>query len=233
MPISSIAMRVLIVEDSHELAASIHRSLEEAGVKAEIANDGAEGLAAASHSHFDVVVLDVMLGSGPTGLSVCAELRNRSVDCRILMLTALDTVADRVAGLEVGADDYLVKPFAQQELLARIRALARRHRVARDAVTEVGGVRLDTAARTVSVDGMRIDLSKKEFDILDLLMTGAGQTISKEQIHDYAWSHDVTPESNLVEVYVGRIRRRLEATRPGTYITTVRQLGYRFERGDG
>ena len=224
-------MRVLIVEDESDAAGTVKRALEESGIGADWSRDAHEALVAVQGTHFDVVVLDVMLGYGPDGFAVCHEIRSRRIDTRVLMLTARDAVADRVAGLEAGADDYLGKPFALQELLARVRALGRRHIVDRVPLITVNGVRLDGAARSVTLEGTQLDTTRREFQILEMLMSNAGNFLTKEQIHDHVWSYDVTPESNLVEVYVARLRRKLEAARPGGYITTRRNVGYRFNTG--
>lgn len=205
------------------------RGLREAGISTTVAREATEALAAAAVNDFDIIVLDVMLGGDRDGLDICRSLRRDGVLSRVLMLTARDAVADRVAGLEAGADDYLVKPFAFEELLARLRALSRRPAAAVSTAQECGGLAVDTASRKVTAEGQSIDVTRKEFDILELLMTNRGQVVTKEQIHDHVWSYDVLHDSNLVEVYVGRLRRKLDRSAVRAEIATVRGLGYRLE----
>jgi two-component system, OmpR family, response regulator len=170
-----------------------------------------------------------MLGRGMDGFELCSLLRDRAVASAILMLTARDAVPDRVRGLEAGADDYLVKPFAFQELLARIRALARRPAVLASQATDIGGLRVDVSARRVSLHGSDVGLSRREFDVLELLVRHAGQTLTKEQIEIQVWGFDAESGGNLVEVYVGRLRRKLDDAVANRLISTVRGIGYRFE----
>jgi DNA-binding response OmpR family regulator len=163
------------------------------------------------------------------GFEVCAELRSRRVRTPILMLTALDAVEERVRGLNVGADDYLVKPFALSELLARLRALSRRHLDDRSATLRAGALELDTCKHRVTVDGFPVGLTMKEFAILELLLLHPGQLIARAQIEEHVWNYDFVGESNLVEVYIGRLRRKLAAAGLGNPIETVRHGGYRLE----
>lgn len=222
-------MRVLVVEDDVDVGEAVRRGLEETGILAEWSADADEALLAADRGHFDVVVLDVMLGRGMDGIELCRLLRDRAVASAILMLTARDAVPDRVRGLEAGADDYLVKPFAFQELLARIRALARRPAVLASQATDIGGLRGDVAARRVSLHGSDVGLSRREFDVLEVLVRHAGQTLTKEQIEIQVWGFDAESGGNLVEVYVGRLRRKLNDAVANRLISTVRGIGYRFE----
>ena len=222
-------MRVLVVEDDIDIGDAVRRGLEETGILAEWSSDADEALIAIVHGHFDVIVLDVMLGRGMDGFRLCRLLRERAVPSAILMLTARDAVPDRVRGLEAGADDYLVKPFAFQELLARIRALARRPATFAPRATDVGGLSVDGAARRVTLLGTEIALSRREFDVLELLIRHAGRIMSKEQIETQVWGFEAESGSNLVEVYVGRLRRKLDGTDAARFISTVRSVGYRFE----
>jgi two-component system OmpR family response regulator len=222
-------MRVLIVEDDRRLGAVLRRGLDREGFGVDVVGDGAAALAAVLTTDFDVVVLDVMLPGSLDGFEVCAELRGRRVRTPILMLTALDAVEERVRGLDVGADDYLVKPFALSELLARLRALSRRHLDDRSAILRAGALELDTVRRRVSVAGMAVGLTMKEFSILELLLLHPGQLISRTQIEEHVWNYDFAGESNLVEVYIGRLRRKLAAVGMGNPIETVRHGGYRLE----
>jgi two-component system, OmpR family, response regulator len=224
-------MRVLVVEDDPDVGDAVRRGLQETGILAEWTADGEEAALAAAQSHFDVIVLDVMLGRGMDGFELCRLLRNRAVPSAILMLTARDAVPDRVRGLETGADDYLVKPFAFQELLARIRALARRPAQLASHARDIGGLHLDSAGRRVSVYGSDVTLSRREFDVLELLVNHAGRTLTKDQIETQVWGFEADSGGNLVEVYVGRLRRKLSDTEASPFITTIRGIGYRFEAG--
>jgi DNA-binding response OmpR family regulator len=224
-------MRVLVVEDDQRLAAALGRGLSEAGFVAVHAADGHEAVAAARSTTFDVIVLDVMLPGGLDGFQVAAQLRSKRVATPVLMLTARDAVEDRIRGLEAGADDYLLKPFAFDELVARLRALARRHLPERSAVLSAGAVNFDTSARTVSVGSTTVAMTAKELSVLECFLLHPGQVLSRTQILEYAWENpdDWTSESNLVEVFVGRVRRKLVAAGSPDPITTVRGAGYRLE----
>jgi DNA-binding response OmpR family regulator len=221
-------MRVLLVDDDQRLIRTVKRGLTEAGFSVDDARDGSEALAAAEGAAFDAIVLDVMLPGPKDGFAICAELRHRRVKTPVLMLTARDAVEDRVRGLEVGADDYLVKPFAFQELLARIRALTRRHLANRSSVLELSGLRLDTASRTIRVNGDLIDVTSKEFAIIEYFLHNPGRVLSRQQIEEHVWNYDFDSQSNLVEVYVGRIRRKLASKGMPKMLVTVRGYGYRL-----
>ncbi|MHB8509627.1 MAG: response regulator transcription factor [Candidatus Dormibacteria bacterium] len=222
-------MRILLVDDDQRLIRTVNRGLTEAGFSVDDARDGVEALAAIGTAPFDAIVLDVMLPGGRDGFSVCADLRQRRIKTPVLMLTARDAVDDRVRGLEVGADDYLVKPFAFRELLARVRALTRRHLDNRSAVLEVGLLRLDTSSRTISIRGVRMVVTSKEFAILEYFMHNPGRVLSREQVEEHVWNYDFNSQSNLVEVYVGRLRRKLEAAGLPDALVTERGYGYRLE----
>jgi DNA-binding response OmpR family regulator len=225
-------MRVLVVEDDLRLARNLRRGLEEAGIAVDVVDDGAEGLAAAQATPFDVVVLDGML-PGRDGFDVSRELRRERVRVPILMLTARDSVDDRVRGLAAGADDYLVKPFAFAELLARIRALSRRHLDNRSALLELGPLVLDSEARRITVNGQELELTAKEFAILEYFLHHPNRVLTRSQIEDHVWNYDFASESNLVEVYIARLRRKLAACGVDDLIQTVRGTGgYRLKRFD-
>ena len=189
---------------------------------------GDDAVEFAKTTPFDLIVLDVML-PGRDGFAVCRDLRRMQVTTPILILTARDAVPDRVRGLEAGADDYLVKPFSFSELLARLRALGRRHLSDRTSVIELGGIRLDTAARTISVAGSPVPLRAKEFAVLEYFMHQPGRLLTKAQIEDHVWNYDFAAESNLVEAYIARIRRKLTSAGAADPFTTVRGSGYRLE----
>ncbi|MFN2463849.1 MAG: response regulator transcription factor [Candidatus Dormibacteria bacterium] len=224
-------MRVLVVEDDQRLASALVRGLTESGFVAVFAVDGAEAVAAAWPGSFDVIVLDVMLPGTRDGFQVASELRAGRVATPILMLSGRDAVHDRVRGLEAGADDYLLKPFAFDELVARIRALARRHLPERSVVLRAGVLSVDTSARTAAVGDRLVNLTAKELSILECFMLHPGQVLSRAQITDHAWpdGDESSSESNLVEVFIGRVRRKLVAAGSPEPITTVRGVGYRLE----
>ena len=223
-------MRVLVVEDDQRLAAGLRRGLRESGFAVDLAGDGQEALDAARATPFDAIVLDVMI---PVldGIAVCTELRRSRVRTPILMLTARDAVDDRIRGLDAGADDYLVKPFAFGELLARLRALGRRETWAPSSVLECAGIRLDTAARRVTVDGHPVELRAKELAVLEYFMHNPGRLLTRMQVEEHVWSYDFQGGSNLVEAYIARLRRRLAEAGAADPFTTVRGAGYRFADG--
>jgi DNA-binding response OmpR family regulator len=225
------AMRLLLVEDDRELAASLHRGLQELGMAVDTACDEQEALSAVAVARYDVIVLDVLL-PGRDGFAVARELRSHRTTTPILMLTGLGSVDDRVRGLESGADDYLVKPFALRELVARLRALARRHVPNRTAVLEAGALHMDTAAHSADVAGTAMALTAREFAILELFLLNQGMVLSRSRILENVWDFELEDGDNLVEVYIGRLRRKLAAAGAGDPITTVRGVGYRFERSD-
>jgi DNA-binding response OmpR family regulator len=220
-------MRVLIVEDDHRLATSLRRSLVEAGMAVDVSHDGEEGLAAALTTGFDVIVLDVMLPR-LSGLEVARQLRDQRVQAPILMLTGRDAVDDRVAGLEAGADDYLVKPFALREVIARLRALTRRHLPDRAAGLRAGPVLLDTAAHVLTVNDRQVELTAKEFAILEYFLLNQNRLLTRGQIIEHVWDHGFEGGRNLVEVYVNRLRSKLIAAGAGDPFVTLRGSGYRY-----
>jgi DNA-binding response OmpR family regulator len=225
-------MRVLVVEDDRRLARALVRGLREAGLRADAVGTTADALSAAGSASYDVIVLDVMLPGGGDGFSVCSQLREGGIGTPVLMLTARDSVDDRVRGLEAGADDYLVKPFAFRELVARINAVTRRHLPPRATVVEVGELRLDADAWTVTYAGQAVPMTPKEFAILELLMQNAGRLLTRSQIEEEVWQSDLHTESNLLEVYIARLRRKLGAQGAPDLITTIRGAGYRLETSD-
>jgi DNA-binding response OmpR family regulator len=220
-------MRVLLVEDDRRLAESLRRSLIESRMAVDVAHDGEEALAAAGSTTYDVIVLDVMLPR-LDGLEVTRSLRERRVDTPILMLTARDGVDDRVAGLDAGADDYLVKPFALREVVARLRALTRRHVPNRKAQLRAGNLLLDTAAQILTVDDRAVDLTAKEFAILEYFLLNQGRLLTRSQILEHAWDYDFEGGRNLIEVYIGRLRKKLIEAGAGDPFVTVRGSGYRY-----
>lgn len=219
-------MYVLVVEDERRLAQLVRRVLEEEGHTVDTAGDGDEGLTMALDASHDVIVLDVML-PGRDGISVCRELRTQKVDTPVLLLTALDGVDDRVRGLDAGADDYLPKPFAFQELLARIRALGRRRVQAREpSELHFEDLVLDLRRRRAQRAERMIELSPKEFSLLEYLMRNDGRVVTRTQILDHLWGYDYDSESNLVDVYVAYLRRKVDKGHQRSLIRTVRGVGY-------
>lgn len=222
-------MRILIVEDDLRLATTLRKGLQQADISVDIVGNGADAVSAAGATPFDVILLDVMLPGGFDGFQVCATLRRNRVHVPVLMLTGRDAVDDRVLGLEAGADDYLVKPFAFRELLARIRALSRRHLEDRSAILVAGSLSLDTAARLAMVEGRPVVLTAKEFSILEYFLHNPGRVLTRTQVEEHVWNYDFDSASNLVEVYVGRIRRKLAAEGLAGLLVTVRGAGYRLD----
>ncbi|HLA18639.1 MAG TPA: response regulator transcription factor [Dehalococcoidia bacterium] len=219
-------MYILVVEDERRLAQVVRKVLEEEGHTVDVATDGEEGLAMAMDSSHDVIVLDILL-PGIDGFEVCRRLRAGRVDTPVLLLTALDAVEDRVRGLDAGADDYLPKPFAFQELLARLRALGRRRVQARDPdQLQMANLVLDLRRRRAVREGRAIDLSPKEFALLEFLMRNQGRVVTRTQILDHVWGYDYSPDSNLVDVYVTYLRRKIDRGHQRKLIRTVRGAGY-------
>jgi DNA-binding response OmpR family regulator len=203
-------MRILLVEDERKISAYVRRGLEEAGHAVDVAFTGPEALQWTDKADYDAIVLDIML-PGLDGLTVCREMRKRGTVAAVLMLTARDTVDDRVAGLDAGADDYLIKPFAMKELLARLRALARRAAEGpRDPVARVADLSLDPARHQVTRAGKKIDLSAREFAILEYLMRNAGLVLTRTMITEHVWDYDVFHQSNAVDVYIRTLRRKMD-----------------------
>jgi len=217
-------VHILVVEDDPRIASFVKQGLEESGYTVAVAHDGEDGFLDARLNNYDLVVLDVML---PTldGLEVARRLRAAGKATPILMLTARDTERDKIAGLDVGADDYLTKPFSFGEFLARVRALLRRDSLLRSSVMRVGDLELDTAARRVSRAGRDIALSAREYALLEYLIHHAGRVVTREQLAEHVWS-DAEVESNVIDVYVRYVRQKVDAPFDGPLIHTVRGVGY-------
>jgi two-component system, OmpR family, response regulator len=224
-------MRALVVEDEVKMAALIRRGLVEEGYAADVARTGEEALWMARATPYDAIVLDLML-PGRDGREVCRELRESGVWSPILMLTARDGVEDRVNGLDSGADDYLTKPFSFAELLARLRALARRGFQERPAVLQVGSLRLDPATRRAWRGDTEIELSAKEFALLETFMRRAGDVLTRLELLEHAWDYGYENRSNVVDVYVRYLREKIDRPFGLHCIETVRGAGYRL-RTDG
>ena len=224
-------MRVLIVEDEPRMASLVRRGLLQEGLAADVAATGEDALWMAQAVEYDAIVLDVML-PGLDGFETCRRLRSDGIWTPVLMLTARDSVEDRVAGLDTGADDYLVKPFAFAELLARLRALARRGEPERPAVLEVGDLRLDPATRQVWRRGAEVHLSAKEFALLETFMRRPGEVLSRLHLLEHAWDYAYENRSNVVDVYILRLRAKIDEPFGRGSLETVRGAGYRL-RADG
>jgi two-component system OmpR family response regulator len=225
-------MRVLIVEDEAKMAALIRRGLREEGIAADLAGRGEDALWMAGSTEYDAIILDLML-PGIDGIEVCRRLRGDGVWSPILMLTARDGVRDRVAGLDGGADDYLVKPFSYAELLARLRALARRRGAERPTELRVGELRLDPAKRRVWRGDSEIELSAKEFAVLEVFTRRPGEVLSRFQLLEHAWDYEYENRSNVVDAYVRLLRRKVDRPFGVRSIETVRGAGYRLREDGG
>ncbi len=218
-------MEILLIEDDGRVARLVERTLAEAGHRVDVAYDGPSGLARGVAGAYDLIVLDILL-PGMDGLDVCRKLRRRSVRTPILMLTARDAVPDRVRGLDAGADDYLIKPFALEELHARVRALERRASDTADEVLQVGDLTLDLDRHEARRDDRAIELTAKEFQLLAYLMRAPGRVLTKERIADHVWGYDSEATSNVVEVYIHYLRDKIDKGFPRPLIRTVRGVGY-------
>ncbi len=224
-------MRILIVEDEVKLAALLRRGLSEEAHAADVAATGEDALWMAQATAYDAIVLDLML-PGIDGLEVCRRLRAAGVWSPVLMLTARDALADRIGGLDAGADDYVTKPFAFAELLARLRAVARRGAPERPTVIVVGDLALDPATRTVLRGDTEVELSPKEFALLETFMRRPGRVLSRFELLEHAWDYDYEHRSNVIDVYVRYLREKIDRPFGRESLETVRGAGYRL-RTDG
>jgi len=218
-----------LVEDNKRLNASLRQSLVEDGYAVDAAFDGQEGEELACMTPYDAIILDIMLPV-KDGLEVCRELRNKRVNTPILMLTARDTVDDRIQGLDSGADDYLIKPFATGELRARLRALLRREATEKTGLLTVGDLVLDPATHGVKRDGQEISLTAKEYALLEYFMRNPERLISRQMVEDHVWDYDFVSGSNVVDVYIRRLRRKIDDPFEVKLFETVRGAGYRMHR---
>jgi DNA-binding response OmpR family regulator len=217
-------MRLLVVEDDVRLSAVLLQGLREEGYAVDAASDGRAALEALSINAYDAIVLDLMIPA-PDGFEVCRQMRSAGLSTPVLMLTARDAVEDRIAGLDCGADDYLVKPFAFSELLARIRALLRRTPITAAPTLQSGDLRIDSASHRVFLADEEIVLTSKEYALLEYLVRNAGRIVTRAEIAEHVWDENFDPFSNLIEVYVNRLRRKVDRTEPHRIITR-RNEGY-------
>ncbi len=223
-------VRILLVEDEPSAARMLARGLREQSYAVDLASDGESALAQAQLNDYDLIILDVMLPR-KNGVEVCGELRAEGYSIPILMLTARDAVEDRVAGLDAGADDYLVKPFDFHELLARVRALLRRGQALQPAVIEVADLQIDTRSHQVKRGGMGVAVTAKEYALLEYLARRVGEVVSRADIAEHVWEEDYDPFSNLIEVYIQRLRRKIDDGRQLKLIRTLRGEGYMLKAG--
>jgi len=220
-------MRILVVEDNRRLNTSLKTSLEEDGYAVDVAYDGDEGEDFALAAPYDLILLDVMLPK-KDGFSLCRDLRQQGIHAPILMLTARDAVDDRIDGLDSGADDYLVKPFSMNELRARLRALLRRNKPEKTALLQVGDLSMDPANHQVQRGNTPIDLTPREFAILEYMMRSPNRILTREMIETHVWNFDFISGSNVVDVYIRRLRRKIDNLYEFKLLETVRGVGYRL-----
>ncbi len=222
-------MRVLIIEDEKKLADSIKKGLEQEAYAVDVAYEGTDGFGLAVIQDYDVIILDIML-PGMDGMEICRKLREKKLSTPIIMLTARGQIKDRVQGLNTGSDDYLVKPFAFEELLARIKALSRRPKNNIGLVLSIESLKLNTLTYEVRRCGKKIELSKKEFAILEFMLRNKGKILTKQQIINHVWDYDADVLPNTVEVYIGYLRDKIDRSFRGSkpIIHTVRGFGYRL-----
>ena len=218
-------MRILVVEDEKKVASFIKKGLEEEGYAVDVAADGEEGLAMALTGVHDLIILDIRLPK-MDGLRVLQALRRDSVSMPVLLLTVRATIEDKVLGLDAGADDYLTKPFAFQELVARVRALLRRRAEVEPTVLRVGDLRLDPALRTVTRGGETIDLTPREFALLDYFMRNPDRVLTRTMIAEHVWDYSFDTATNVIDVYVNYLRKKVDADREPKLLRTIRGVGY-------
>jgi DNA-binding response OmpR family regulator len=222
-------MRLLLVEDNKRLSDSLKLTLEDDGYAVDAVYDGPDGEEMGLMNVYDLIILDIML-PGKNGLEVCRALRNQRIRTPILMLTARDALNDRVLGLDSGADDYLVKPFEVDELRARLRALLRRESANKTGLLQVADLSLDPATHTVERAGQPIELTAKEFALLEYLMRHPGHLVTREMAEAHLWSYENLVASNVVDVYIRRLRRKIDDPHPAKLLETVRGAGYRIRQ---
>ena len=220
-------MRILLIEDNRRLSESLRLNLQDDGYAVDVAYDGLDGEEMARTPVYDIIILDLML-PGKDGLEVCRALRNHRVNTPVLMLTARDALSDRVTGLDSGADDYLVKPFELDELRARIRALLRRDSGNKAGLLQIGDLSLDPAAHTAKRAGQPLEFTSKEFALLEYLMRHAGRVVTREMAEQHLWSYGQVVASNVVDVYIRRLRRQIDDPHPVKLLETIRGVGYRI-----
>ncbi len=222
-------MRILIIEDNKKLGASLKRGFEQEGYAADHIMDGLEGerRLLLNHGDYDLVVLDIML-PGKDGIAIAQSLREKDIMTPVIMLTARDTVEDRVLGLDTGADDYLIKPFSFEELLSRVRALSRRAPKTLSPELKLGNLKLNPKTQEVHIGEKRIELTLKEFRLLEFFMIHAGEVVSRQQLVDHIWDFAFNPLSRVMDVHINNLRNKLDSRNNETELETVRGVGYRL-----
>jgi two-component system copper resistance phosphate regulon response regulator CusR len=221
-------MRILLAEDDRQLLTAITRGLREAGHEVETAVNGTQALTLAQGGEYDAIILDILL-PGKSGLAVCRAIREGGSRVPILMLTALDAVEQRIAGLDAGADDYVTKPFDFGELLARLRALVRRHRDTAPPKLVIGDLEIDSERRVVRRGGREIPLTAREFTLLQFLARNAGRVVTRAELMEHVWDDSRNTYSNIIDVYAGRLRRKIDGGESDAMFTTVRGVGFVLE----
>lgn len=222
-------MRVLIVEDEHKIARALKKALEQETYAVDVAYDGDEGYAMATTEPYDIAIIDRMLPGDYDGLGIVKAMRDAKIHTPVLFLSALGSISERTAGLDAGADDYLVKPFALEELLARVRALLRRPTEQQSAILEAGDLSLDTITYSVERAGKPVQLTSKEFALLEYMLRNPGRPLSKEVIISHVWDYDADILPNTVEVYIKYLRNKIDSPFKKPLIHTVRGFGYKLE----
>lgn len=223
-------MRVLVVEDEKQISAFIKRGLEEESYAVDVAADGEEGLNWLESFSYDLVITDILMPK-MDGITFCKIIRDRGLEVPVLMLTARDTVDDRVTGLDAGADDYLVKPFAFRELLARLRAISRRHREEKTSSLVVEDLELNLITRQLTRKGQEIQLTNKEFALLEFLMRNPGKILTRTVIGEHIWDYNFFNQSNIVDVYIRQLRKKIDEPFGSNLIRTIRGSGYKIQGG--
>ncbi|MGD9496847.1 MAG: response regulator transcription factor [Armatimonadota bacterium] len=220
-------MRVLLVEDEEKVARFVRQAMEEQGFAVDLQAHGDDALAAAMTREYDVIVLDIML-PGRDGLSILRRLRERGHDVPVILLTARGELTERLEGLTLGADDYVSKPFYVEELIARVHAVVRRASGESHSILQAGDLSVNLLTREVTVGGESVELTQREFCVLEYLMRARGRVLTRTQMLEHVWGYDFDPESNVVDVYVRRVRRKIDPRGVRGFIDTVRGVGYRF-----
>jgi len=218
-------MRILIVDDEQHLTDVLYKSLKEEGYSVDIAQDGTEGLEFARMNVYDVIVLDIML-PGMDGINILNTIRNEGISTPVLMLTAKDTTEDKVKGLDTGADDYMTKPFELSEFMARIRALLRRDSSVKSTILKIADLEIDTVTRQVKRGNKEIILTTKEYSLLEYMMRNAGRVLTRTQIADHIWDYDFEGFSNIIDVYIRYLRKKIDDESDNKLIHTIRGSGY-------
>jgi DNA-binding response OmpR family regulator len=221
-------MRILVIEDDRKMADLIQRGMTEIDYAVDTSYNGEEGEELAKTVPYDLIILDIVLPK-KDGIEVCLELRRNKINSRIIMLTCKDTVSDRVKGLDAGADDYLVKPFAFDELLARIRALLRREISDGSHILQVGDLSLNTLTREVNKGQRDVKLTGKEYSLVEYFMRNPNVVITRRMLEDHIWNFSLESESNLIDVYIRRLRRKIDEGKEDSLIETIRGVGYRLK----